>query len=465
MQHSTVSRIGHFRLWIGLLSMLLLWGLQATSVYAVQFEGGNQYELTLGETVSEDLFVAGNSVVISGTIDGDLFAAGQTIRIDGVVTGHVFAAANLILVTGEVQGDLYAAAETVIVEGTVGKDLRVAAGGESQFSRDFVNFIPDEANLDADLMQLMSGPSGVVVAPEARIGGDTLAAGADVELSGTFGSDIQVFGGKIALADTITVSGDVTGEAGEHFEVAGRVEGGVDIKSSEFEFDPSLSIGGKLAYGTHEPDPQAPALAEFYLWDPEAENGEQNTGRSWRTWIFRTLTVLVGSVLLVFLSIRVGQTNWDNAAYQIRTQAGMAVVWGVVSLLGVPILLLLLPFIGYLFFGIPIAIMIWAVLMLAWMFFWVFSPLITGRTLGGVLGGVLPEEQVAWPNILAGVLILVLIARLVFLPSGAGLPGIVNGIASAVSIVVIVLSYILAVGGWVQSWGRGGQRPASNAIE
>jgi len=170
--------------------------------------------------------------------------------------------------------------------------------------------------------------------------------------------------------------------------------------------------------------------------------------------------VLAGTALLVFLSNRIGRSFFEGAATEIRTQAGMAVVWGVVSLLAMPFMLGLLPFLGFVFFGVPVAIMIWAFLMLIWFVFWVFSPLITGRTLGGLLEGALPGEQIAWPKILAGVVIVVLAARLVFLPSGAGLPDLVRGILGAVGAVVIVLSYILAVGGWVQTWGRGGRQAA-----
>lgn len=452
---------GLSRLWLALLLMPLLWALPFTSVQAAQFEAGERYELPAGQTISEDLFAAGNSLVISGTVDGDLFAAGQTIRIDGVVTGHVFAAGSIILLTGEVQGDLYAAGATVIVEGTVVKDLRVAGGGQDMPANMAGMFQNEEFVPDSVLQTRMTGPDyGVVVSPDARIGGDTLAAGMDISLAGQFGSDVHATGANIFLADTASVSGDFHGEAGSDLAVGGRIAGDADLKSPQFEFGDGLSVGGTLAYGAPAPVAQAPATAQFYEWDPQAAQHAESSGGNWGTWIFRTLSVLVGTVLLVFLSNRIGRSFFEEAASQIRTQAGMAVVWGVVSLLAMPFMLGLLPFLGFVFFGVPVAIMIWAFLMLIWFVFWVFSPLITGRTLGSLLEGALPGEQVAWPKILVGVVIVVLAARLVFLPSGAGLPDLVRGILSAVGAVVIVLSYILAVGGWVQTWGRGGRQAA-----
>lgn len=453
---------GLSRLWLSLLLMPLLWVLPSTAVQAAQFEAGEQYELSAGQTISEDLFWAGNALVIAGTVDGDLFAAGQTIHIEGVVTGHVFAAGAFVLLTGEVRGDLYAAGETVIVEGTVGKDLRVAAGGGNEMPANMTTmFQSEDLALDPAVTDRMTNAGkGVVVESSARVGGDTLAAGTDVSLAGQFGSDVHAAGTGINLTDSASVSGDFSGEAGSVLAVGGSIAGDADLKSPKFDFGQGLSVGGTLTYGAPEPDPQAPATAQFHEWDPQAAQHAESSGGNWGTWIFRTLSVLAGTALLVFLSNRMGRSFFEGAATQIRTQAGMAVVWGVVSLLAMPFMLGLLPFLGFVFFGVPVAIMIWAFLMLIWFVFWVFSPLITGRTLGSLLEGVLPGEQVAWPNILVGVVIVVLAARLVFLPSGAGLPDIVRGILSAIGSVVIVLSYILAVGGWVQTWGRGGRQAA-----
>ena len=450
------------RPWLALLLMPLLWALPTAAVHAAQFEAGDRYELAAGQTISEDLFWAGNALVIEGTLDGDLFAAGQTIRIDGVVTGHVFAAGAFVLLRGEIQGDLYAAGETVIVEGIVGEDLRIAAGGGNEMPANMATmFQSDDLALDPAAMdRMVNAGKGIVVESSARIGGDTLAAGTDVSLAGQFGSDVHATGTSIHLTDSASVSGDFISEAGSALAVGGSIVGDADLKSPEFDFDQGLSVGGTLAYGAPEPDPQAPATARFHEWDPQAAQQGENPGGNWGTWIFRTLSVLAGTALLVFLSNRIGRSFFEGAADRIRSQAGMAVVWGVVSLLAMPFLLGLLPFVGFVFFGVPVAIMIWAIMMLIWSVFWVFSPLITGRTLGSLLEGALPGEQIAWPKILAGVVIVVLAARLVFLPSGAGLPDVVRGILGAIGTVVIVLSYILAVGGWVQTWGRGGRQAA-----
>lgn len=462
MLRPTFTLAGLSRLWLCLLLMTFLWALPFADVHAAQFKADDQYELPRGQTISEDLFVAGSSLVIGGTVDGDLFAAGQTVRIDGVVTGHVFAIGSFVLLTGEVQGDLYAVGDTIIVEGTVAEDLRVAAGGANVMPANLATMLQNEELMRDPVVtaKIIGSDKGVVVEPHARIGGDTLAAGADILLAGQFGSDVHVVGTNIRLTDSASVSGDFRGEAGSDFAVGGHVAGDAELKSPTFDFGDSLSVLGSLAYGAPTPAPQAPAAARFYEWDPQDSQRAEDSRGDWPWMIFRTLSVLVGTALLVFLSNRIGRSFLEGAATQIRTQAGMAVVWGVVSLLAMPILLGLLPFLGFVFFGVLVAIMIWAFLMLLWSAFWVFSPLITGRTLGGLLGGALPGEQVALPMILAGVVIVVLAARLVFLPSEAGLPDLVRGILSAMGAMVIVLSYILAVGGWVQTWGRGGRQAA-----
>ncbi|MXZ42018.1 MAG: polymer-forming cytoskeletal protein [Caldilineaceae bacterium SB0666_bin_21] len=235
MLRPTSTLAGLSRLWLALLLMPLLWALPSTAVHAAQFKGDDLYELPAGQTISEDLFVAGRSLVISGIVDGDLFAAGQTIRIDGVVTGHVFAAGEIVLLTGEVQGDLYAAGETVIVEGTVAEDLRVAGGGNEMSVEIADMFQNEEFTLDPVMrFRMTDSGKGVVVSPDARIGGDTLAAGMDISLAGQFGSDVHAAGANVFLIDTASVSGDFRGEAGSDLAVGGRIAGDSVIKSPQF---------------------------------------------------------------------------------------------------------------------------------------------------------------------------------------------------------------------------------------
>ena len=50
--------------------------------------------ITISETLRDDLYAAGETVLVTaaGTVDGDVAAAGQSIAIGGKVTGGVLAA-------------------------------------------------------------------------------------------------------------------------------------------------------------------------------------------------------------------------------------------------------------------------------------------------------------------------------------------------------------------------------------
>ncbi|HBY74060.1 MAG TPA: hypothetical protein DEG44_05245, partial [Candidatus Kerfeldbacteria bacterium] len=65
-----------------------------------------------------DVFVAGNTITVTGTIDGDLFAAGNTI-----------------IVRGDVMGSIRAAGSVVQIESDVGRNVMVLAD-QLQFGQD-----------------------------------------------------------------------------------------------------------------------------------------------------------------------------------------------------------------------------------------------------------------------------------------------------------------------------------------
>ncbi len=71
----------------------------------------------------------GNVVVgIDETIDGNFFAAGEQVLIDGDVNGDVIVAGGMVIITGAVSGDIIAAGGQVRVLGPVQGDIRLTGG-------------------------------------------------------------------------------------------------------------------------------------------------------------------------------------------------------------------------------------------------------------------------------------------------------------------------------------------------
>ena len=147
------------------------------------------------DTITEDLYAAGNSIRIEGRIEGDLYAvAFDEILVSGVVTGDVVAIASRIEVTGTIDGSLRVTGGRVLMNGAVGDDMLVASwttevGSEGVVGRDLLswsNRLGMGGSVDRDLagnaskLNIAGAVEGRVVVtvgrmrvePSARIGGD-----------------------------------------------------------------------------------------------------------------------------------------------------------------------------------------------------------------------------------------------------------------------------------------------------
>ena len=70
---------------------LLVTMLFATPAAAAELRGYENVIIASGDVVDDDLYLAGNRIVINGTVNGDVLAAGETIIVNGIVNGDVLA--------------------------------------------------------------------------------------------------------------------------------------------------------------------------------------------------------------------------------------------------------------------------------------------------------------------------------------------------------------------------------------
>src|SRR5687767_15870586 len=75
----------------------------ASPALAFDGRGGDTVTIASGETINDDLYVAGETIVVDGTIKGDLVAFGQTITINGIVEGDLIAAGREWALTARVR--------------------------------------------------------------------------------------------------------------------------------------------------------------------------------------------------------------------------------------------------------------------------------------------------------------------------------------------------------------------------
>lgn len=149
-----------------------------------------------GAVIDDDLYAAGNRVVVNGRIDGDL----------------IVAAYEDVTINGSVNGDVLGLAGSVIVNGTVRESVRVAA------------------------------PTFRV---PGTVEGDVVALSWSAALNGDLGGDAVLWGWTGRLAGS--VSGDVEGQM-RNFTLRGAVEGDLDVTVGRLRVGEGAVVGGDLGY-------------------------------------------------------------------------------------------------------------------------------------------------------------------------------------------------------------------------
>ena len=108
-----------------LLSVLLL----SVPAPAVEFKTGEQVTIARDQVVEDDLYMTADTMTVLGRVKGDVVASGRIVRIEGTVEGDLIAAGQVVVITGEVLDDVRIAGMTLkLDEGArVGDDV-IAAG-------------------------------------------------------------------------------------------------------------------------------------------------------------------------------------------------------------------------------------------------------------------------------------------------------------------------------------------------
>src|SRR4030065_2265570 len=107
---------------VTLVAVLLTFSISAPFL-AAALRGGDAVTVASGEVVDDDLYIAGNNIIIDGTVNGDLWAIGSTITVNGEVKGSIVAAAQTVNINGNVSHAVRLAGETINISGNVSGDV------------------------------------------------------------------------------------------------------------------------------------------------------------------------------------------------------------------------------------------------------------------------------------------------------------------------------------------------------
>jgi cytoskeletal protein CcmA (bactofilin family) len=188
----------------------------------------------------DDLYIAGQNVVVSRDVPGDLVAAGRKVVVKGKVAQDAFVAGGTVEIAGDIGDVLRVAGGNVTVGGDVGGYL-VAGGGT-------VDLLPTG--------QVEGGVfvNGARVTVGGTIHGPLEIRGGEARINGTVEGEVTVHAGKLVLGDHAVLKKDLVYTSKKDAEIVS----GAQVLGSmrRLEGTPAGQMGKALAF--------LPTLATFF---------------------------------------------------------------------------------------------------------------------------------------------------------------------------------------------------------
>jgi cytoskeletal protein CcmA (bactofilin family) len=262
--------------------------------------------------------------VASGeVVDDDLYVAAESIIIDGTINGDLWAAGNTITVNGIVNGSVMAAGRIVNINGDVTHAVRAVA---------------ETININGDVGgDVMAGSGKVNIASTTTIGGDLL------------------FGANAASIDG-SIEGNIKGN-GSEVTISNRVNGNVELEVESLTILSTADIGGDLNYTSEEEaDIQSGAQIAGATTHKLPEVKKERTkafpfvlffGALGKVMSF--LMALVTGLVIIFLAPR----RLTSIAEAIGSRPGPSAGWGALIVFVAPLAALLVCFT---IIGIPVGL-------------------------------------------------------------------------------------------------------------
>ena len=186
---------------------------------ASEFRTGDKLVILKDEVVNDDIYFAGNSVIVEGTINGDLIAAGGEIKVTGTINGGIIAAGGSIIVNGNVANDVRVAGGEVRIGGDVGDNVLAFTG---QF------IMENNARISRDLTL---GAGTAII--DGTVNGNINGGVSDLEMRGaTKGNVTLEIDNNIRIFPGATIGGNLEYSAPSQGEISGIVSGKTTYKEA-----------------------------------------------------------------------------------------------------------------------------------------------------------------------------------------------------------------------------------------
>jgi cytoskeletal protein CcmA (bactofilin family) len=257
----------------------------------------------------------------------------------GEVTGDAFALGREILSQSEITGDTFFVGEEVRIEGTVGDDVRVIGGSVSI-----------DGTVSDDVIAV---GSKVVIKPTARIEGSLYLVAEDAQIYG------EVLGGANVMSNKLLLSGAIEGD----LELWGKAQ-----------FKEPARIGGDFIHHTRD---RARAPTNAVITGKHIVSEWKNDGAPLESALFggffslKALMMLALGFVLFFLA----RERVEEVLLDVLPEFWPRALRGFLLLLILPIAALILVFSVI---GIPIALILGALLLILFLLSFVLSGILLG---------------------------------------------------------------------------------------
>ena len=360
-----MHRITLWVLFIFLVFTMVLFAFPKKSFAESNFNTGNTPTLPKSQTINEDYFTSGGTVMVLGTVTGDIYAAGGNVLINGTVNGDVLVIGGNVTVNGSVGGDVRVVGGQVTIGANVGKNVTTVGGS-------------------------------IAIQDPAKIAGSLVAVGGSISVLAPIGKGATFAGNQVTI-DTA---------------VGGNVNAGVQ----QLQVSSGSHIAGSLNYWSNTkaniPSGAVVKGVTYHYTPYNAPQNRQNTQAVFNgfnlVWGFISVVsaFIIGVLFLWLMPVYMG-----SITHIISSQLGTSLLIGLVSIIVIPIAFV---FLLVTIVGIPLAFILLGVFMI-WVYLnKIFISFAIGRKL-------LPEK-----NVLALLVGLVIYGVISIIPILGGIWGFVS---------------------------------------
>lgn len=249
---------------------------------------------------------AGEHVSVTGDIKDDLYLAGGQVDLFATVEGDVVVAGGQLNLEGNVRADVIAAGGDIALRGTVADDARIAGGNVRVLAKIYDDLIAAGGRLQ--------------VGPTAEVGGSAWLSGGEVFVAGNVAQVLRANGGKVIVTGTIGSDAEIWAE---HIEISSTaiIKGNLNYRSPQ----PARIVEGARIDGevTHElvEFPVAPIVAGV---------------------LFASIVILISIVITGVVLYLVFPGVADNCSKTIRDKPWPSLGFGLAVFAGGPVVIVLL---------------------------------------------------------------------------------------------------------------------------